>query len=139
MYKASKDDEITWWCVLYNMGAKFSPPIAEKIHVHRLVLPALLHGDFFHLFFNMISFFFFGFRAELLFQSRLKYFGLLVTGALMGNLMSAAFNKKELGVGFSTSLFSVMTVVIIWFFMHFDQLKAMAWFKMLILSFIVLF
>jgi membrane associated rhomboid family serine protease len=62
-----------------------------------------------------------GFLAENYIGS-LWYIGLLFTGGLLGNLLSAVCDPYDLGVGASTSLFAVLGFQLIWYCLNFERL-----------------
>ena len=138
IYQSILDVDLSWECVLYNLGGKYAPSIALRYQVHRLFIAMFLQADGFFLFLNLLTMFFFSFRAELLLITKLRFIGLVITSGVIGNLTSSVLNKKAIGVGFSPTLFGIMTVCVVWFIAHFDQLKAMACFKMMILSIIII-
>lgn len=120
MYLGIQDVELSWECVLYNLGAKYAPSVALRYQVHRLFIAMFLQPDGFFLFLNLITMFFFSFRAEILLLSKLRFIGLVITSGVIGNLASSVFNKREIGVGFSPALFGIMTVCVVWFIAHYD-------------------
>lgn len=81
-----------------------------------------LHANFWHLFWNVISFFFIGFQIEKAINDTKKYILLLVIGSIGGNIFSAVVAPYALGVGSSTSLFAVLGVLFLWFYLNFYRL-----------------
>jgi membrane associated rhomboid family serine protease len=85
-------------------------------------MPMILHTGFFHIFWNILSFFMIGFSIEISINDWKKYLGLLVLGSFGGNLFSAVVDPYDLGVGASTSLFSVLACICTWFYLNFNRL-----------------
>jgi len=61
---AAQKNYTSWNCILYNGGAKFTYAISRKGHIHRLILPIILHSGFLHIFWNLLSLFMIGFQIE---------------------------------------------------------------------------
>jgi membrane associated rhomboid family serine protease len=81
-----------------------------------------LHTSFVHIFWNVLSFFMIGFSIEHSIANWKRYIGLLVLGAIGGNLFSAVVDPYSFGVGASTSLFAVLGCLCTWFYINFDKL-----------------
>jgi membrane associated rhomboid family serine protease len=63
---------------LMNDLILWPPAIARQREYHRLVTYGLVHADFGHLFFNMLTLFFFGRAMESFFMMRLGLFGFVL-------------------------------------------------------------
>ena len=63
---------------LMNDLILWPPAIARQREYHRLVTYGLVHADFGHLFFNMLTLYFFGRMMEGFFSARLGIFGFLL-------------------------------------------------------------
>lgn len=93
-------------CVVSYLGFKNSrvlddlilwpPAIARQREYHRLVTYGLVHADFGHLLFNMITLFFFGRIMESFFASRLGPFGfvLFYIGALVVSILPTYLKNR---------------------------------------------
>lgn len=124
VYAANKAN-ISWLCVLYYAGGKFTYAITRKGHIHRLILPIILHSGFFHIFWNIFSFFMIGFSIEKAVGKWYKYILLIVLGGIGGNIFSATIDAYNIGVGSSTSIFAIIGALCIWFYRHWHVLGAM--------------
>ena len=107
---------------MYKSGAKIAYPIAKNFELHRLIVPMMMHVNFYHVFWNALTFFFVGFSVETFINDNKKYISLLLLGAVGGNLFSAVVDPYDLGVGASTSLFAVIGCLTIWFFINFYRM-----------------
>lgn len=117
-------NQLTWNCVLYYSGGKFTYDISRKGHLHRLLLPIILHSGFFHIFWNLLSLYMIGFSIEKAYGYR-KYIALIICGGIGGNLFSAVIDPYSLGVGASTSLFAIIGSLIVWYIYNWNALGAM--------------
>lgn len=99
-------------CSLYTLGAKvitiqFTPDIVRKGHLHRLFIPALLHGGYFHILVNL----FFQLRAGFLMEkyyTTQKFAVIYIACAFGGSLLSACAQVYRVSVGASTALFGIL-------------------------------
>jgi membrane associated rhomboid family serine protease len=107
VYAANKSTS-TWACTLYSFGAKFTYAISKRGHIHRLLLPIILHSSFGHLFWNLLSFFMIGFSIEKAIGKWYKYLMLIIFGGIGGNLFSSVISPYSVGIGASSSLFALM-------------------------------
>jgi membrane associated rhomboid family serine protease len=85
-------------------------------------MPMILHVNFFHIFWNCLSFFMIGFSIEKSIADKRKYFLLLLLGSIGGNIFSAVVDPYKLGVGASTSLFAVLACLITWYYLNFHRM-----------------
>lgn len=108
--------------MLYYSGGKFTYAISKKGHVHRLLLPMILHSGFFHIFWNVLTLLMVGFTVEDACGRWFKYLFLLLGGALGGTLFSAVVDPYTLGVGASSSLFAILAAMCIWFYLNYRNL-----------------
>ena len=140
VYAANKAT-LTWYCVLYYSGGKFTYDISRKGQVHRLLLPIILHSGFFHIFWNLLSLYMIGFSIEKAYGYR-KYIALIIFGGIGGNLVSAVIDPYSLGVGASTSLFAIIGALIVWYIYNWNVLGPMrtqyAIFMFIIIAFTLL-
>jgi rhomboid protease GluP len=120
VYASNKD--MSWGCVLYYSGAKFTYAITRKGHLHRLILPIILHSGFFHIFWNILSLFMIGFSVEKALGKWYKYLALLVFGGIGGNIFSAMVSAYQIAVGASTSLYALTGYMIIWIYRNWSLL-----------------
>jgi membrane associated rhomboid family serine protease len=90
VYVQMKD--LSWFCMLYDSGARFTYAIVHKYQLHRLLVPMFLHLNMMHIFWNTLSFFMIGFTIEKAINNRKKYIMLLIMGALGGNLFSSVMD-----------------------------------------------
>ena len=116
-----------WTCTLYHFGAKYTFAITRKGHIHRLILPIILHSGVLHLFWNLISLYMFGFSIEKAFGKWYKFLLLLIIGGIGGNIISATISAYSVAVGASTSLFAVIGAIVVWMLKHWDMLGPMKW------------
>jgi rhomboid protease GluP len=98
----------SWECILYNGGAKFTYAISKKGHIHRLLVPIILHSGFFHIFWNLLSLLMIGFSVEKSFGKWYRYLLLIILGGIGGNIFSAVVSPYSIAVGASTSLFAII-------------------------------
>jgi len=122
---AANKSTSTWGCTLYNFGAKFTYAISKKGHIHRLLLPIILHSSFGHLFWNVLSFFMIGFSIEKAIGKWYKYIILIVFGGIGGNLFSSVISPYSVGIGASSSLFALLGFQLLWMFRHWQYLGPM--------------
>eukprot|EP00347_Sterkiella_histriomuscorum_P008773 403343812 len=115
----------SWACILYYSGAKYTYAISRQGHLYRLIMPMFLHSGFFHIFWNIFSFFMIGFSIEKSIGTWYKYALLLFVGAIGGNIFSAVVDPYNFGVGASTSLFAVLACMCTWFYINYDNLGPM--------------
>ena len=111
-----------WTCLLYQAGAKFSYSISRKGHIHRLILPMILHNGFLHFLLNFLSLFFIGFTVEIALKSKLKFILLLLLSALGGNLFSALVSPCNISIGASTSIYGINGVNCVWYYLNWYRL-----------------
>lgn len=80
------DDLILW-----------SPAISRKHEYHRLVTYGLVHADFGHLLFNMVTLYFFGRIMESFFSQRLGPFGfaLFYIGGLLVSILPSYWKNRD--------------------------------------------
>ena len=116
-YGATKDSN-TWNCILYKSGAKYTYAISRKGHIHRLLLPMILHSGFFHIFWNLLALLMIGFAIEMAIAKWYLYLLLLLVGALGGVAFSAVIDPYHFGVGSSTSIFAILACMCLWFFLN---------------------
>jgi len=117
----SKNNEVAYTCVLYELGAKFTPAIVGSYHLHRLVFPILLHGNVAHIFGNMIGQLSFGFQLEARYGTK-KFAILYILAGIGGNLLSATLRPEALAVGASTSLFGIIAWRCVYLWENYDNL-----------------
>lgn len=132
-----KNDEVAYTCVLYELGAKFTPAIVGSFHLHRLVLPILLHGSVGHIFGNMIGQLSFGFNLEAHYGTK-KFAILYILAGIGGNLLSAVLRYEALAVGASTSLFGIIAWRCVYLWENYDNLgpgrnRAILWMAFILL------
>ncbi len=115
----------SWSCTLYNFGAKYTYAISRRGHIHRLILPLILHSSFLHLFWNVFSLFMIGFSIEEACKTWYRYLALLLIGGVGGNIISATIKPYDVAVGASTALFAVIGALIYWFIYNWSLLGPM--------------
>ena len=120
--KKNSDSPMSWQCVLYWSGGKFTYAISRKGHIHRLFLPMILHSGFFHIFWNVLTLLMIGFVVEEACGRWFKYVILLIAGAIGGTIFSAVVDPYSIGVGASSSLFALLAVMCIWFYLNYNNL-----------------
>ncbi|MEO7072183.1 MAG: rhomboid family intramembrane serine protease [Rhodanobacter sp.] len=82
---------------LMNDLILWPPAIARQREYHRLVTYGLVHADFGHLLFNMVTLFFFGRVMEGFFSARLGTFGfvLFYIGALVVSILPTYLKNRD--------------------------------------------
>ena len=82
---------------LLNDLLLWPPAVARQREYHRLVTYGLVHADFMHLLFNMITLYFFGRVMESFFTSRLGTFGfaLFYVGALVVSILPTYLKNRN--------------------------------------------
>lgn len=110
-------------CVLYLFGAKFTPAIVHDFHIHRLIIPIILHGSFMHLLINSISIACLSFYVENYIGTKL-YPILYIVSGVYGNLFSAVINIDSLGVGASGSIMGLSGFLLLYFLLNFYKISS---------------
>ena len=136
---ASTKQTSPWICTLYHFGGKFTYAIARKGHIHRLLLPIILHSGFLHLFWNLVSLYMIGFSIEKAFGKWYKFLALIVLGGIGGNIFSATIGAYNVSVGASTSLFAIIGAVVVWFYRYWDVLGPVKFQNAIFLGIMILF
>jgi len=108
-------------CVLYKFGAKFTPAIIGLYQIQRLLLPVFLHAGFGHVFFNMLSQWFYGFHLEQLYTTK-KFVILYFASAIGGNLLSGIQNTDNISVGASSALFGIFAFQVAYLIENYENL-----------------
>lgn len=96
------------------------PAIEKKKEYHRLVTYGLIHADFYHLLFNMITLFFFGRAMEPRFAAHLGSTGFLLfyVGALVVSILPTFLanrhNPNYRSLGASGAVSAVLFAFILW-------------------------
>ena len=82
---------------LLNDLLLWPPAVARQREYHRLVTYGLVHADFMHLLFNMVTLFFFGRVMESFFTTRLGAFGfaLFYIGGLIVSILPTYLKNRE--------------------------------------------
>lgn len=101
-YPLTFTNEMDW---LEYYGARINEFI-QMGELWRLITPALLHGSYTHIFFNMYALYSFGTSLERYF-GRGRFFVLYVLGAFAGNVASFLFSDGY-SVGASTAIFGLI-------------------------------
>jgi len=114
-------DDQAFNCVLYKFGAKYTPAVLIYYHIHRLLLPVFLHANAGHVFFNILSQFFFGFHLEELYSTK-KFIILYFTSAVGGNLLSTIQNTDNISVGASSALFGIFAFQVAYLIDNYENL-----------------
>lgn len=95
----------------------------------RFITPAFLHGGIFHLIMNMYVLWSAGPNIEGILGSR-RFLILYFAGALLGNILSWAFNPYP-GIGASTAIFAVMSAYVglhwRWGFFSASMIREIVW------------
>ncbi|NSW75201.1 MAG: rhomboid family intramembrane serine protease [Candidatus Atribacteria bacterium] len=95
---------------LLRWGAKFGPLIAHG-EWQRLLLCIFLHGNLWHLFFNLYALFQLGRITEGIYGQR-KFLIIYLFSGVMGSLFSFFFNFDRIGVGASGAIFGLAGVLL---------------------------
>ncbi len=90
---------------LLRWGAKFGPLIANG-EWQRLLICIFLHGNLWHLFFNLYALYYLGRMAEEIYGYR-KFFGIYIVSGLSGSILSYLLNYSQIGVGASGAIFGL--------------------------------
>ncbi|MGQ9472975.1 MAG: rhomboid family intramembrane serine protease [Candidatus Caldatribacteriaceae bacterium] len=95
---------------LLRWGAKFGPLIAHG-EWQRLFLCIFLHGNLWHLFFNIYALFQLGRLTEGIYGQR-KFFIIYLFSGVIGSLFSFLFNFNRIGVGASGAIFGLAGILV---------------------------
>jgi membrane associated rhomboid family serine protease len=95
---------------LLRWGAKFGPLIAHG-EWQRLILCIFLHGNLWHLFFNLYALFQLGRLVEGIYGQR-KFLIVYLFSGITGSLFSFLFNFDRIGVGASGAIFGLAGVLL---------------------------
>ena len=117
----SDGDYEKWVCTLKAFQAKFTYNITQKGEVWRLFTAVFLHNSFLHLFWNMFSVSTFAFTVEKYVDNPINYILILVIGSYEGNVLSAILKPYTIGVGASGTIFALLGVLVIWFWVNFHK------------------
>lgn len=101
---------------LEYFGARVNKDILNG-QLWRLLTPALLHGSFPHIFFNMYALYSLGVSLERFFGHR-RFLLLYVLGAFAGNVGSFLFTQGAYSVGASTALFGLIGAEGVFFYQN---------------------
>lgn len=94
-------------CVVYRLGAKYTPAILAFHHFHRLILPIFLHFNLQHLLGNIFFQLMWGFRIEQALGTK-KFIFLYFVAGLGGNLLSAVYELFIISAGASSSILGIL-------------------------------
>ena len=117
----SNGDYERWVCSMRTFGAKFTYDITQKYEVWRLLTAVFLHNSFLHLFWNMFSLLSMGFTVERYTESTRNFILILVVGSYEGNVLSAIISPYTIGVGASCTIFALLGVILIWFWVNYER------------------
>ena len=90
---------------LLRWGAKFGPLIASG-EWQRLLICIFLHGNIWHLFFNLYALYYLGHMAEEIYGYR-KFFSIYIISGISGSILSYLLNYSQVGVGASGAIFGL--------------------------------
>ncbi len=90
---------------LLRWGAKFGPLIASG-EWQRLLICIFLHGNLWHLFFNLYALYYLGHMAEEIYGYR-KFFSIYIISGMSGSILSYLLNYSQVGVGASGAIFGL--------------------------------
>ncbi len=90
---------------LLRWGAKFGPLIAHG-EWQRLLICIFLHGNLWHLLFNLYALYYLGHMAEEIYGYR-KFFVIYIISGLSGSILSCLLNYTRVGVGASGAIFGL--------------------------------
>ncbi|MDI3543686.1 MAG: hypothetical protein PWP57_1291, partial [Candidatus Atribacteria bacterium] len=90
---------------LLRWGAKFGPLIASG-EWQRLLICIFLHGNLWHLFFNLYALYYLGRMAEEIYGYR-KFFSIYIISGISGSILSYLLNYSQVGVGASGAIFGL--------------------------------
>jgi len=108
-----------WVCTMHTFQAKFTWDITHKYQVWRLLTAVFLHNSFLHLFWNSFSMLTFAFTVERYVDSAKNYALILLIGSYQGNVLSAILRPYTVGVGASGTIFALLGVLVIWFWLNY--------------------
>mmetsp|Transcript_9297 Transcript_9297/g.12646 ORF Transcript_9297/g.12646 Transcript_9297/m.12646 type:complete len:241 (+) Transcript_9297:192-914(+) len=117
----SAGDYEKWVCTLKAFQAKFTYSITKKYEVWRLLTAVFLHNSFLHLFWNMFSLSTFAYTVEKYVESPKNYLWILLLGSYEGNVLSAILRPYTVGVGASGTIFALLGVLLIWFWVNYHR------------------
>lgn len=130
---------MSWFCVLYNEGAKYTYAITRKGHIHRLILPIILHVNFFHIFWNVLSLLSIGFTIEKALGRWYYYFFLILLSGMGGCMFSAIVKTDSISVGASGVLYGLIGALVSWVYMNWRFLEPIRIRYLIFMGFIVIF
>jgi len=90
---------------LLRWGAKFGPLVAHG-EWQRLLICIFLHGNIWHLFFNLYALYYLGRMAEEIYGYR-KFFGIYIISGVSSSILSYLLNYSQVGVGASGAIFGL--------------------------------
>ena len=94
-------------CVVYRLGAKYTPAILAYHHFHRLILPIFLHFNLQHLLGNVFFQLMWGFRIEQSLGTK-KFVFLYFVAGIGGNLLSTVNELFIISAGASSSILGIL-------------------------------
>lgn len=122
LYYIVYKDEKSFNCILYSMGAKYTPAIVHNFQIWRFLTPVLLHASYLHILMNSIQIGFISFYIEKnlgTIKLMLLYFG----AAIYGNLFSAMTNTETMGVGASGGIMGLSGFLLLFLFISFHKMR----------------
>ena len=111
-----------WNCVLYQLGASYTPSIINNYQFFRLLTAIFMHGDYKHLLGNCISLFFSGFYLEHL-MNRNKFFLFFIICGVYSNLFSSIFEINAISVGASGAIFANYGFLLVYYIFNYPIIE----------------
>lgn len=90
-----------------NLFANYGPYVVEKQQYYRLFTSMFLHGNIFHILFNMYALYLLGTQAEGFFGKG-KFLIIYILSGLSGSLLSILLNQGAVSVGASGAIFGIL-------------------------------
>ena len=122
LYYIVYKDEKSFNCILYLMGAKYTPAIVHNFQIWRFLTPVLLHASYLHILMNSIQIGLLSFYLEKTLGT-IRLMSLYFGAAIYGNIFSAMTNTELLGVGASGGIMGLSGLLLLLLFISFHKMR----------------
>ncbi len=119
-------------CVLYQFGALY-PPDLWTFQIHRLVMPAFLHFDFWHIATNVLSAVFLSFDPEIE-LGHTRYLILYFGSSVYGFMLSCVGHPTYLTAGASAAIMGLLGYFLVRMFFRLRNMDNRSYFAFLLLA-----
>lgn len=93
---------------MYLMGGTFGFAIGKRGHIHRLLLPVILHIGFVHMLFNNLFLLMMSFTVEHHLGRWYKFLGFYLVTAFGGNIFASVMQPYSVCVGASSAGYGII-------------------------------